>query len=102
MAPARPMTSPLVRAVSHMGRGGGRDGPAPEGWPRLARGHPYGPVQADDLAADQVVLHDVPDERRVLLGPAQTRRERDLVAERLPGLFGQARHHRGVEEAGGE
>jgi len=28
---------------------------------RSAWGHPYGPVQADDLAVEHVVLDDVPD-----------------------------------------
>ena len=42
------------------------------------RRHPDRPVEPDDLAVEHLVLDDVFDEIRVLLGLPEARRERDL------------------------
>src|SRR5215203_2323971 len=65
----------------------------------LTRRHPDRPVEPDDLAVEHLVLDDVLDEIGVLLEPAEPLRERYLFAQRVAGAFGQAGHHRGVEDA---
>jgi RNA polymerase sigma factor (sigma-70 family) len=79
-----------------------RGSPIPERRMILPRRHPDRPVEPDDLAVEHLVIDDVFDEIGVLLGPAEPWGERDLFAQRVAGVFGQAGHHRGVEDAGGD
>src|SRR5919202_2105334 len=67
----------------------------------LAGRHPDRPVQTNNLAVEHLVFDDMPDERGVLFGSSQTRRERCLLAEGLPNLLRQCRCHRCLEETGG-
>src|SRR5919107_3241791 len=79
-----------------------RGSPIPERRMILTRRHPDRPVEPDDLAVEHLVLDDVFDEISVLPGPAGPRGERDLFAQGFAGLFWQAGHHRGVEDARGD
>ena len=47
----------------------------------LPRRHPDRTVEPDDLAVEHLVLDDVLDEIRILLGPAEPLRERYLFAQ---------------------
>src|SRR4051812_48504626 len=51
--------------------------------PGLLRRHPQRAVEADRLTVEHRVLRDVTRKRGELRGPAQARRERDLLAELL-------------------
>src|SRR4030095_524639 len=64
------------------------------------RRHADRAVEANAFAVEHRVLADVRDQRRVLLGPAEARGERHLLAERVLDLLRQRRHHRRLEHAG--
>ena len=63
------------------------------------RRHAKRAVETDHLAVEHLVLDDVPDERAVLGGPTQSRREGHLLSERDPRGFRQRREERCVEDA---
>src|SRR4051794_27271551 len=69
---------------------------------RLSRRHPQSAIQPDDLAVEHRVLDDVHRQRGVLVRAPEPRRERDLAAEGVAGLLGQAGEQRRVEQAGGD
>ena len=77
---------------------------APATRPESARQHHFGrhpdrAVEADDFAVQHRVLEDVPHERRELLRPAEPRRKRHLLRQRLARRLGQRRQQRRVERA---
>src|SRR6202048_5351168 len=61
--------------------------------------HPNRAVEADHLTVEHRVFHDVHGQRTVLVGLAQPRRVRHLLAQRLLGRLGQARPQRRGEQA---
>src|SRR5688572_18376528 len=64
------------------------------------RRHADRAVEADAFAIEHRVLADVRDQRRVFLRPAEARRERYLLAERVLHFLRKCRHHRRLEYAG--
>src|SRR5437773_6008500 len=67
----------------------------------LARLHSYSTIQAYYFAVEHLVLDDMFCQGRVLIGPAQARWERHLLAQREAGRLRQTGQHRRIENTGG-